>query len=45
MTMVAQIAVMAAGSVSLNMALLYRMPLLAVVAGVIFAAAIHWGPR
>lgn len=41
----AQIAVMAGGSVALNLALLYRRPMLALLAGGIFAAAIHWGPK
>lgn len=45
MSLPMQIAVMAGGSVALNLALLYRRPLLAVMAGAIFAMAIHWGPR
>lgn len=40
-----QVSAMTFGGLMLNLAIMWRQPLLALLSGAVFAAAIHWGPR
>lgn len=40
-----QASAMTFGGLMLNLATMWRLPALALLAGAVFAASIHWGPK